>query len=301
MLKRNWGVLLAIGVSLIISGALYATLQPRQPNLPQYDYGKGSAPDYYPGGSRCQPTILASIRDRREALRERERCAEQAEQHRLQSDDLVQQTRAANAAEAQAWLAEHLAWLGLYGTIGGFLTLVAAAAAAIYARDAAKAAREHLAHAKDVAVAELRAYVAKRRITMAQFKANTWRVESGFVNNGKTPATEVRRYLQVVVLPYPLVEDGLPVAPDISKVQIVGLIAPASEPKIWKDIHLPTPMMGEISVGRTCIIARVAVQYAIHTGELIFEGPSDMIAVGHDFENRPFRTVTKRDFAKQKK
>jgi hypothetical protein len=123
-------------------------LRPGQPDLPSYQHTEGRDPNYQAGGSSCQPSVLSTIRDSREAARERERCAKETEDHALQSNDLIQQARAADASQAQAWLAYQMAWMGVYGTIGGFLTLLAAAAAAFYARDGARAGKDSLAHAR---------------------------------------------------------------------------------------------------------------------------------------------------------
>jgi hypothetical protein len=72
----------------------------------------------------------------KEAAREADRCAEAAEQHRLQGNDLIQQTRAANAAQESAWMAYEATRISLAGLLGGFLTIIAASFAAYYARKA---------------------------------------------------------------------------------------------------------------------------------------------------------------------
>jgi hypothetical protein len=136
--KRNWGLLIVLIAVAVITPALWFQLQPRKPNLPRYEYAERATENYYPGGGSCEPSVLAAIRDNRVAARERERCSEQTEEYRLKSDDLVQQARAADAAQAQAQTAYELAWMSVYATIGGFLTLIAAATAAFYARDAAR-------------------------------------------------------------------------------------------------------------------------------------------------------------------
>lgn len=69
-------------------------------------------------------------------------CAKALEEHRLAVNDLIQQTRAADAATAQSDLAGQAAWLAFVQAMGGFVTLVAAGAAAFYARQAARAAED---------------------------------------------------------------------------------------------------------------------------------------------------------------
>jgi hypothetical protein len=92
-------------------------------------------------------------------LTEKVRCLEVAEQHRLKSQELLQQTRAADAGEAVAALTYSQAKMMLAGTIFGLLTLFAAFAAVLYARRAAVAAEGDLAHTQETAAAELRPYV----------------------------------------------------------------------------------------------------------------------------------------------
>lgn len=143
MLKRD-GRLIAVLVSAVTAAMLMLILlQPRWPDHSTYDR-KAPTADYKVGGAGCQPPILAAIEDSRKRLVERDRCAQAAEDYRLKVEDLEQQTRSANAGVAQAELTHYLATLGLWGAVGGFLTLIAAGLAAWYARGAANAARENL-------------------------------------------------------------------------------------------------------------------------------------------------------------
>lgn len=141
-MRERVGLVLIGLVAGIISALLYVGLNPREPNLPAYQYGESIAAEFQAGGSGCQPAILATIGDKVKAARERNRCAEAIEEHRLKREDLTQQARAADAAQAQTWLNFYLARMALWGTIGGFLTLIAATLAAYFAREGAKAARD---------------------------------------------------------------------------------------------------------------------------------------------------------------
>lgn len=143
-MREREGLIAIVAAAGIISALLFVGLNPREPNLPAYHYGERASADYQTGGASCDPRALATIRDNGKATIERKRCAEAAEEHRLKSEDLVQQARAADAAQAQTWLNFYLARMALWGTIGGFLTLIAASLAAFYARDAAKASRGSL-------------------------------------------------------------------------------------------------------------------------------------------------------------
>jgi hypothetical protein len=141
-LKENWGVALVLTTSLLISTLVLVCLQPREPDLPTYDYSEARTAYYQPGGRSCEPIVLATITDRAKALAERNRCTDAAEEYRLKSNDLVQQARTADAAAAETALTHYLARLGLWGAVGGFLTLIAASLAAYFARNAAYAARD---------------------------------------------------------------------------------------------------------------------------------------------------------------
>lgn len=154
-LKQNWGVALVVAGSLIIGAALLIFLQPRQPDLPAYQYSENSTPSYEPGGINCRPKVLSTIKDRPRALRERNRCAELTEDYRLKRDDLVQQARTADAAAAQTALAYDAARMTLWATVGSFLTLIAASLAAYFARDASYAARGSLDAFTEVERAEI--------------------------------------------------------------------------------------------------------------------------------------------------
>lgn len=138
MSKGNRRVLTAIGLVAFVAFTIAWATFPDAPKLDQLDYGEPRNRNYSPGGSECQPANLASIRDGQVRLDRAEDCQKQAEEYRQSSDDLVQQTRAANAAEAQANIASQGLWTAWFQTIGGFITLAAAIAAAIFARDAAK-------------------------------------------------------------------------------------------------------------------------------------------------------------------
>jgi hypothetical protein len=143
-IKQNWGVAFVLASGMIIAALLFVFLQPREPNLPTYQYGESRTANHQPGGRGCEPIVLATIANRIKALAERDRCAEAAEEYRLKSNDLVQQARTADATAEQTYLTLYLARIGLLGAIGGLLTLIAASLAAYFARDAAYAAHGSL-------------------------------------------------------------------------------------------------------------------------------------------------------------
>lgn len=141
--------MLAVCVTaFLICIGLWVWLQPAPPDLPTLDQ-RGSPPAaFIPGGPSCNPRPInprAASQTVREAAY---RCAEAAEAARMQSEDLTQQRRSADAAMATARAAYDQSRILLIGTIFGGLTLLAAGAAAFYARVAAMSARQQLLDAR---------------------------------------------------------------------------------------------------------------------------------------------------------
>ncbi len=133
------GVVLAVaGLVLLILGlAVGWSLQPRQPELTSNASYQTIAADYKPGGRNCEPSRLKELPSDRERAKHTETCQEAAEQHRLTSNDLIQQRRAADAANAMAILTYEQTGIAAWGMALGFVTMGAAIAAAFYARSAA--------------------------------------------------------------------------------------------------------------------------------------------------------------------
>lgn len=124
--------------ALISAVLLSVYLWPEPIDLPVYKPTDAQKSGYHPGGSNCDPMLSFFLGPIPKTLSESDRCAKEAEDYRLQTNDLIQQTRSADAAQAQVMLTYKQGVIAVLQTIGGFLTLVAATAAAIYARDAAK-------------------------------------------------------------------------------------------------------------------------------------------------------------------
>jgi hypothetical protein len=201
VLKVSWRFI--VGAALWVSAALilYAFLAPSPPYLSRGQMQQASHAEYRPGGSRCDPARLNRLKGR-EATVERDRCQEAAEEHRLKAEDLVQQTRSAEASESVADLTFEQSQMMAAGTAIGFLTLVAAVYAVLYARRAAEEARRssnaaegQLRQAARVTAAELRPYLFIDRIEMATKEGDShWRygVTIFLKNYGKIPARMVR-------------------------------------------------------------------------------------------------------------
>jgi len=150
MSGRNRSLLIALGVVAVINIIIGFSAWPISPNLNTYGEDAPRNGQYIPGGRECQPSALMGIRVTRQGPRKVDACAKEAEEYRLQIENIIQQTRAANAAEAQAVVATQQLWTGWLQTIGGFLTLAAAVGAAIYARAAAVETRKGNLQAREV-------------------------------------------------------------------------------------------------------------------------------------------------------
>ena len=138
MFKGEKGFFTLLVICCLVAVGVFAALRPSFPNLPTNQDVETGESKYSPGSPACYPSRIAGLPDG-EAADEAYRCATRAEQEREQGKDLVQQTRAADAAVAEVGLSYRALLISLVGSIFGFLTLLAAAYAAWYARRAAEA------------------------------------------------------------------------------------------------------------------------------------------------------------------
>lgn len=192
MLKSNWRSIGAAIGCLIAAGILWAGLRPSEPVFSAYKNAEKQSPAYRAGGSQCDPMQLRRLSGT-EAVTETNRCRESAEQHRLQSNDLIQQTRAADAAVAQAEIGYSQTLIVLCGTIIGFFTLAAAVLAALYAKKAAEAAEQSITHSRETSQKELKAYLAIEGETVKREDSGRkpFNVFFCIKNVGATPANDV--------------------------------------------------------------------------------------------------------------
>lgn len=214
--------------------------------------------------------------------------------------DLCAQWKAADAAYESSLWTRRAFWLVFAEIFIAAVTMGAAIAAARFAWLAAKAAQDQLTHAKDVAAEELRAYVFRKDTRLHEFAPGRWRVQSQLVNTGKTPALDVRSYIQVRLTTYPINRSHIPQPIPIESVEPIASVGPGAEPNIWQEINLDTRTQGEITMGRQCVFVRVALQYRIYGGEVVTEPEREMIAVGSGFETLRLRMLKSRDCVKQK-
>jgi hypothetical protein len=192
-------------------GFLWFFLQPGEPNHPRYEGFEKQKSGYQPGGPGCDLSRLARLPiPSREAAEERERCREAAEDYRLQANDLIQQTRSADAAQSVVALTYEQSRIALAGLILGLLTLAAAGAAAFYARraaietergadaaaDAVKASTEGNRLNREAFIADQRPWLSVEATAAGPivWKGNAVEMKFLFVieNVGRTPALNVR-------------------------------------------------------------------------------------------------------------
>jgi hypothetical protein len=113
---------------------------------------------------------LATIRDSRSQQSKTYTCKKEAEEYRQNTSDLIQQTRAANAAEAQADIASQQLWTGWLQTVAGLLTLAAAFGAAKFARDAAQYTKDGATAAENLLDLERRPFLSIEAVHGAEFR-----------------------------------------------------------------------------------------------------------------------------------
>ncbi|WP_312312383.1 hypothetical protein [Sphingobium yanoikuyae] len=136
-----------IGVAAA-SGILTWSVYPEAPRLTGNAAFQEQNPVYRAGGADCAAAEFSKARSRIRALRAIA-CQEAEEQHRLAANDLIQQRRAADAADASAILTYQQTKIAALGVFLGFVTMAAAIAAAWFARRAAVATEETVTLAKE--------------------------------------------------------------------------------------------------------------------------------------------------------
>ncbi len=137
MVTSNRLRIIALGIVTVLAIGIGVWTWPSPPKRVSNGGVNALNSSYRSGDERCDPARITAIQKLRDRESKAIECAKDAEEYRLSTADLIQQTRAANAAEAQAEIASQQLWTGWLQTIGGFLTLAAAVSAAIFARDAA--------------------------------------------------------------------------------------------------------------------------------------------------------------------
>jgi hypothetical protein len=174
-------------------------LQPEQPKLAGDGGYQEQSASYRAGGSSCEP---AKIRALAPALRQAkaDACAEGQEQHREAANNFIENRRAAIAAEASAAYTATQARIEAWGAAIGLLTLVAAVAAAFFAKRAAEhtEAGAEAAHDANRPWLEVEAKAGEVWIGENTFDCD---VSLTIVNRGKSPAINVFPLTTVILFP----------------------------------------------------------------------------------------------------
>ena len=139
MLRGYRGVLAGLaGLTALIFGIVLGfSLQPEQPKLSGNAGYKPIVSTYNPGGPDCEPKKIDSLPPEKRT-EQAATCQQYAEQHRLDSNDLIQQRRSADAADAMTIFSFQQTKIAAWGLSLGFITMFAAIFAAFYAREAAR-------------------------------------------------------------------------------------------------------------------------------------------------------------------
>jgi hypothetical protein len=202
MSRGYWRAIAAI-VGLLVGvfslGVLVAwVMWPGNASLPTYEWNKTAYSEYQPGGASCQPARIKALLTDRERARKRETCEEATEQHRIDTNDLKQQTRAADAAAAAVIVAEWQAKATVLGLIIGLYTLLAAVAAAFFAKQAAdetkrsaNAAENAVAESARIGEAQVRCYLTVEKVEIEINAARNVCVTGTIRNSGQSPALDV--------------------------------------------------------------------------------------------------------------
>lgn len=137
MIKSSSFSIATIGLVTIVTLTIGAWTWPHLPKL--VDYGEtGPRNSHYRVTSQdCESKSLDAVGNEAKRMRRAHACHREAEEYRRSINELIQQVRSANSAEAQVKIASQQLLTGWIQAIGGFLTLVAAGFAAWFARRAA--------------------------------------------------------------------------------------------------------------------------------------------------------------------
>lgn len=188
-----------VGGLIILSLLLWFSFVPSGPTPLRNDAGATSSSAYRAGGSSCHPEKLSKLADDA-ALAEFDRCADAAEEHRLKTEDLIQQMRSADAAEASVLISYEVAKMTLLGLIIGGLTCAAAFAAAFYARLAYKEAEKSRVHQGTATKLQLEPFVywKETSIKIHEMKGNVAiEADAHLFNAGSTPAFNLSSDLKI--------------------------------------------------------------------------------------------------------
>jgi hypothetical protein len=123
-------------ISLLAAAIAYAILKPEPPKFAGEEGYQEISRTYQAGDPGCQPSALKSLKPK-QAERRKYACADAAEQHRFNANNLIEYRRAADAADASARFSYQQTRITVVGALLGIMTMAAAIIAAVFAGMAA--------------------------------------------------------------------------------------------------------------------------------------------------------------------
>lgn len=262
-MRGERGFFLFIIACLVFAAFVWMAMRPEYPNLPSDEYKQAEETKYSPGSPACYPSRLETLPER-EAADERYRCETQADKHRLQGNDLIQQTRSADASVAAVSLTYRQLLIELAGAIFGSLTLLAAGYAAWYARHAAAAGAESNKIATETAQRQLRAYMGINSYDLTPYDIgafNSGRFMISMQNFGQTPAIALITQVSYAVTEW-IDRDTVPEAWDYESGRFAIDVAPGAP--MFREINFSehaAPAMVELQTGASALWVKFDVSY----------------------------------------
>ena len=195
--------LIAVGGVFIIAAFVALLLWPQAPLSKVQHYPQGRQTERAAKAAHCDPQAISALRGS-EKLAEQANCERDARDRAAQEQSLADGSMSREAAQESAWQAYYQGRSTAFQSALAILVFgatawaaVAARDAAIYAEQAAKAARDALTQDEKNAVHELRAYVSASPQFIVAFSAQSFAgVKYLIKNHGDTPAHKTRHRAQ---------------------------------------------------------------------------------------------------------
>lgn len=211
--RMVWPIAIVV-LCLIAAGLFGWALQPGKPHLPAESSYQALAESYKAQHPECQLDVLRRLPQGQRELRAAS-CADGTELRRQANAGLVQARRQADAANAGVILAAQQTRIAAWGVVISSLTLFAALGAAWYAKQAAEAARNALAHDENLASIQLRPNVLIETVDADIVDGTIRDVTFTVRNSGTVPARNFK-----ATGGWGFREEGVPVQLDLAYIKV---------------------------------------------------------------------------------
>ena len=275
---------IAVGVLAAIIFALGMLIWPQLPTLKSYSAESPRDTFYRPPA--CSFKVLTSGQNDRDTAYRHQLCSKELEDYRLKTNDLIQQTRAANASDAQVQVANQVLWLGFLQTLGGLLTLAAAVAAAFYAREAAKetkrsavAAEDALRHSKSVSASQLRANIVYDRLSIKKTQEGHWKLEGTCRNHGDFSAFDFDMVIGHKIVNIPISQSE---KPKLDKFTSSSVVSPSGKPCAYSLVQISAEDMKAIEDIKKALWCCLKYRYRPSQGAPFERGEQERVFVATD-------------------